>query len=213
MWRIFSQQIQQVLDGSKVRFPLDQETLFFNQLDQIADNFELSGNGFWLRISKGLLAQAKRQWQLGDNRSQQMGENIKWWAEQYPDKKIVVWAHTWHLTKEGNNQVNAGKVVSETFGDAYYMVHFSAEQGQYLSYIDLKNKQVAKLKQNSVEGFFKQTTSSAINYIENSGLSLQGSTMEAFANDYQKTLPASEWDTYWDGMFILKEITPATYQR
>ncbi|WP_269433027.1 hypothetical protein [Colwellia sp. TT2012] len=42
---------------------------------------------------------------------------------------------------------------------------------------------------------------------------LQGSTIEAFTNDYQQILAASEWSTYWDGMFILKEITPATYQQ
>lgn len=71
-----------------------------------------------------------------------MGENIKWWAEQYPDKKIIVWAHTWHLTKKGNRQINAGKLVSEAFGDAYYMVNFSGEQGQYLSYIDFKKKRL-----------------------------------------------------------------------
>ncbi len=37
--------------------------------------------------------------------------------------------------------------------------------------------------------------------------------MAVFANDYQSTLPASQWSTYWDGMFILEEITPATYQK
>jgi erythromycin esterase len=215
-WQVFSKQIQQVLDGSKVRFPIDQENVFFNQLDKLANNFEqhnsLDNNGFWFRISKGLAAQAKRQWNLGDNRSQQMGENIKWWAEQYPDKKIIVWAHTWHLTKEGNNQINAGKVVSDAFGDAYHMVHFSAEKGQYLSYIDLKNKDVTKPVKNSVEYLFSQVSPSQINYIENKGLLVQGSDLKAFANDYQDTLKASEWPTYWDSMFILKDITPATYQ-
>ncbi|NQZ26207.1 MAG: hypothetical protein HRT55_07820 [Colwellia sp.] len=52
-----------------------------------------------------------------------------------------------------------------------------------------------------------------INYIENKGLTLQGSDLEAFANDYQQTLTANEWSTYWHGMFILKEITPVTYQQ
>jgi erythromycin esterase len=212
-WQVFSMQIQQVLDGSKVRFAINEEAYFFAQLDKLASNFEQHDNGFWFRISKGLVAQAKRQWQLGDNRSQQMGENIKWWAEQYPDKKIIVWAHTWHLTKRGNNQINAGKLVSDAFGDAYYMVHFSGEQGQYLSYIDLKNKEVAKPTKNSVEHLFSQTSSSPINYLENKKLSLQESDIKAFSNDYKDTLPASEWATYWDGMFILKEITPATYQQ
>jgi erythromycin esterase len=216
-WQVLSNQIQQVLDGSKVRFSLEQENVFFNQLDKLANNFDkhdsLDNNGFWFRISKGLAAQAKRQWNLEDNRSQQMGENIKWWAEQYPDKKIIVWAHTWHLTKKGNNQINAGKVVSDAFGDAYHMVHFSAEKGQYLSYIDLNNKGVAKPVKNSVEYLFSQATTSQINYIENKDLLIQGSDLKAFANDYQDTLKASEWSTYWDSMFVLKEITPATYQQ
>ncbi len=216
-WQVFSSKIQQVLDGSKVRFPLDQENVFFNQLDKLANNFEqhdsLDNNGFWFRISKGVAAQAKRQWNLGDNRSQQMGENIKWWAEQYPDKKIIVWAHTWHLTKEGNNQINAGKVVSDAFGDAYHMVHFSAEKGQYLSYIDLKNKEVTKPVKNSVEHLLSQASTSQINYIENKGLLVQESDLRVFANDYQDTLKASEWPIYWDSMFILKDISPATYQQ
>ena len=212
-WRVFSMQIQQVLDGSNERLPSDQEKLFFTQFDKLASNFELHDNGFWFRISKGLIAQAKRQWKLADNRSQQMGENIKWWAEQYPDKKIIVWAHTWHLTKKGNNQINAGKVVSDAFGDAYYMVHFSGEKGQYLSYIDLKNKVVTKPTHNSIEQLFNQTKLSPINYIENKALSLEGSDMPVFSNDYKDVLPAREWATYWDGMFVLKEITPATYQQ
>ncbi|KGJ89063.1 erythromycin esterase family protein [Colwellia psychrerythraea] len=216
-WQLFSQQVQQVLDGSNSRFAKDEETVFFSLLDKLASNFDshnsLGNNGFWLRISKGLVAQAKRQWQLGDNRSEQMGENIKWWAEQYPDKKIIVWAHTWHLTKEGNNQINAGKVVSDAFGEAYYMVHFSGEQGKYLSYIDLKNKGVAKLTENSVEQTFNQAAIAPINFVENKGLLLKDRVMAAFANDYQTTLPANQWSTYWDGMFVLKEITPATYQQ
>jgi erythromycin esterase len=212
-WKKLSVQVQQVLDGSKVRFPEGEEALFFNQLGRLVTSFKQHGDGFWLRISKGLIAQAKRQWQMGDNRSQEMGENIKWWAEQYPDKKIIIWAHTWHLTKEGNNQVNAGKVVSDAFGDAYYMVHFTGDKGKYLSYIDLTNREVSKPNANSIERLVSQISQSPINYVENKNLTLQRGTMEVFANGYDTTLPASQWSTYWDGLFIVKEITPAIYKQ
>ena len=73
-WQVFAKQLQQVLAGSDVRFPIEQEQLFFSQLDTLATNFKqhnsLANNGFWYRITKGLVAQAKRQWQLVDNRSQ-----------------------------------------------------------------------------------------------------------------------------------------------
>ena len=212
-WQLFSQQIQQVLDGTTERFSLAQEQLFFEQLNRLTLNFKRADNGFWLRISHGLIAQAKRQWQLGDNRSQQMGENIKWWAEQYPDKKIIVWAHTWHLTKQGNEQINAGNVVHNTFGDEYYVVHFTGEQGKYLSYLDLTDKAVNQPQINSVEDTFIKHSNSPINYLENKSLALEQYDMAVFANDYQATLPAKQWSTYWDGMFILEDITPATYQK
>lgn len=54
--------------------PLGYEALFFSQLGVLATNFEqhnsLGNNGFWCRITKGLVAQAKRQWHLCDNRSE-----------------------------------------------------------------------------------------------------------------------------------------------
>lgn len=209
----FLKQIQAVLEGKNTRFPIIEEQKYFTELDKLADNFKHSDNGFWFRITKGLIAQSKRQWQLEDNRSKEMGENIKWWSAQYPDKKIIVWAHTWHLTKKGNNQVNAGQVVHSAFADEYYVVHFTGQQGEYLSYIDLANKLVEPLQSNAIEYQIAQMSSSAMNYVENKALPLTNSNMEVFANDYQQTLPASEWSTFWDGMFILKEITPATYKQ
>ena len=205
------QQIQAVLEGNTSRFPIAAEQAYFIELNKVAEHFRLSGHGFWFRITQGLIAQSKRQWQLEDNRSKEMGENIKWWSEQYPDKKIIVWAHTWHLTKKGNNQVNAGQVVHSAFAEQYYVVHFTGKQGEYLSYLDLSNKLVAPLQKSAIEYKLGEVSSSKINYLENKALPLENSTMAVFANDYQQTLPAKEWTTYWDGMFILKDITPATY--
>ncbi len=209
-WQIFSQQIQQVLNGSQQRLSSSDEQFFFAQLDKLNTSFKQSNNGFWSRISQGLSAQAKRQWQIVDNRSEQMGENIKWWAEQYPDKKIIVWAHTWHLTKQGNEQVNAGKVVHSAFGDEYYVVHFTGEQGKYVSYLDLSEKNVNQPREDSIEYALSNSSNSVISYLENKSLPLVGNDITAFSNNYQATLPAKQWSTYWDGMFILKDITPST---
>jgi len=60
---------------------------------------------------------------------------------------------------------------------------------------------------------FNETTSSSINYIEHKKLSLQDDEIKVFSNYYKDTLAASKWSTYWDGMSILKEITPVTYQQ
>ena len=213
-----------MLNGSTTRLPAQQEQLFFEKLSNIEQRFlaqsqgsEISkisatNNSFWYRIAKGLTAQAKRQWQIADSRSQEMGENIKWWAEQYPNKKIIVWAHTWHLTKEGNNQVNAGNVVSQAFGKDYYMVHFTGASGQYLDFIDLKNKAVDSPSENSIETIAVNNSTTNIEFLNVSDIKTKNSDIQIFANDYQQTLMANEWTKYWDGIFVIKQIEPATYQ-
>ena len=159
-WLLFRQQLQLVLDISTERLPAENENIFFAQLSQIqqallimsqqtktehnSDNYNQAG--FWFRISRGLEAQAKRQWKITDTRSQEMGENIKWWANQYPDKKIIVWAHSGHLYRAGYKQINAGQVVSEHFAEQYYMVHFTSNDGQFLNFVDMKIKDVLRSK-------------------------------------------------------------------
>ena len=210
-WFELSKKIQQVLDGSIDRLSLLDEKVFFQQLDTLALTFSTAKQGFWHRISKGLIAQAKRQWGIEDNRSLEMGENVKWWAEQYPDKKIVVWAHTWHLTKQGNQQVNAGQVISKHFKDQYYMVHYTAEQGEYLDYVDMSRQQVASYHKNSLESITSEQLTSPINFIDIESLALVEDTLQVFSNDYQQTLPSSEWAKYFDGIFVFKEATPSSY--
>lgn len=210
-WLKLSKQIQQVLNGLSERFIVKEEQLFFEQLDSLAVTFSKANKGFWFRITKGLIAQAKRQWGIEDNRSAEMGANVKWWAEQFPDKKIIVWAHTWHLTKEGDQQVNAGQVISQHFKDKYYMVHFTGEQGTFLNYIDMNKQKVASYEKNSIEWLTSKNLSSPINFIDVTSLTLLTNEFKVFANDYQQTLLSEEWNKYFDGIFVLKEITPLSY--
>ena len=212
-WSEFSNQIKKILNGSLVRMPLNDENAFFAQFDMLAEKFSSANEGFWFRITKGLAAQAKRQWGIEDNRSLEMGENVKWWAEQFPDKKIIVWAHTWHLTKEGNKEVNAGQVISEHFKEQYYMVHFTGEKGKYLDYVDMSLKEVESLTPNSLEGLISQYSSAPINFVDVTTLPLEKNKRTVFSNDYQQKLTSSEWGRYFDGVFILKNITPTAYLR
>ena len=205
-WEFFSENVQQVLNLSTTRLTSTEEKLFWKQLTKVQQTFKNDGEGFWYRITRGLEAQAKRQWKIMDNRSEEMGENIKWWAEQYPDKKIIVWAHTWHLTHEGNNQRNAGKVISETFGDAYYMVHFTGASGTYLDYIDLQNKSIKAPSKNSIENILYNHTATDISFVNTNNIVVENNNTEIFSNDYNQTIPLKNGDKYWDGFFFIKEI-------
>ncbi|GAA0820483.1 hypothetical protein KO495_13965 [Colwellia sp. D2M02] len=54
-------------------------------------------------------------------------------------------------------------------------------------------------------------SSAPINFIDMKDLSSAPGDLQVFANDYQQTLPSNEWRKYWGGIFIIKNITPATY--
>jgi len=222
-WQVFSDQIQQVLDVNSIRFNNEVESLFFKQLHDLQKIFLIDStlnvgeSGFWYRISKGLEAQAKRQWKIADNRSQEMGENIKYWAEQYPDKKIIVWAHTWHLTRDGGYQINAGQVVTEAFGEQYFMVHFTGAAGEYLDFVTMKNKMIKTDHNNMVETLLNNNTTENVSFLNlkslenNDDISSQQSTL-LFSNDYHQTLPAQQWSTFFDGLFYIRNIEAAHFE-
>ena len=197
--------------------------MFFKQLHELQQIFStdsalnIGDSGFWYRISKGLEAQAKRQWKIADNRSQEMGENIKYWAEKYPDKKIIVWAHTWHLTRDGGYQVNAGQIVTEAYGKQYFMVHFTGASGEYVDFVTMKNKVIKTTDKNMVETLLNDNTTENVSFLNlkslkpNNDISSQQSTL-LFSNDYKQTLPAHQWSTFFDGIFFIKNIEAAHFE-
>jgi len=222
-WPLFAEQIQQVLNVNTARYSAEVERLFFLNLDQLQNIFKtenplnVANSGFWHRITSGLEAQAKRQWQIADNRSKEMGENIKYWAEQYPDKKIVVWAHTWHLTRDGDYQTNAGQVVANAYAEQYFMAHFTSATGEYLDFVTMENKTITSIDEKSVERVWYKNISTDTAFLnlrtlsQNGKRALSGKT-KVFANDYQQTLPASEWTTFFDGIFFIKKAESANFQ-
>jgi erythromycin esterase len=218
-WSSFSNQLQKVLNVDTARLSEKQETLFFTLLSQLQTEFfsvkEIYNNSFWYRITKGLEAQAKRQWRISDNRSQEMGENVKYWAEKYPNKKILIWAHTWHLTHKGIDQINAGQVISEAYTDDYFMIHFTAASGEYLDFIDMEEKVVSPLSENSLEKIMEKNTQADISFLNIKSLNAQKTVNKQgtlmFGNNYKQTLKAQDWPTYFDGVFFLKNIKPANF--
>jgi erythromycin esterase len=75
-------------------------------------------------------------------RDRRMGENLVWLAQEiYPDRKMIVWAASFHLMREAAtidtgerdlnyaNVVPMGQVAFDALGDDYYSVMFTASRG------------------------------------------------------------------------------------
>jgi erythromycin esterase len=66
-------------------------------------------------------------------REQAMAENIKWLAEvAYPDEKIVLWAHNFHVTAAPHQPglVPMGHYLRQTFGDRVRLLGFAFDRGE-----------------------------------------------------------------------------------
>ncbi|MEW6991948.1 erythromycin esterase family protein [Colwelliaceae bacterium 6441] len=217
-WPLFTSQLQRVLNVDNTRLSPEEEKRFFKQIDQLKTTFSANQkHAFWYRITRGLEAQAKRQWQISDARSQEMGENIKYWAEKYPDKKMIVWAHSFHLMNQGLGQINAGQVAKEAFGKDYYMIHFTGASGDFLNFINMENTKVATPSNNSFEKLLNDNISSNIAFndirsLKQHNVTIKDKTTSVFANNYQQTVDIEQWTGFWDGLFFIKEIKPAHFK-
>lgn len=106
--------------------------------------------GFTRRLLENLLTldSVRRQAKSGSPadtnlRDRAMGENLAWLArEMYPDRKIIVWAASFHLMRnapqvkwlQGDGDyadtVTMGQVAAQRLGDDYYSLMFTAYGGQ-----------------------------------------------------------------------------------
>lgn len=208
-WPQTSHTIQAILNVSRERLELDQEAMFLQTITQIQDLFLSDNNLYWYRISKGLEAQAKRQWSIADTRSAEMGENIKWLAQQYPHKKMIVWAHIGHLSKKAGTGINAGQVIHQAYGDNYFVVHFTGASGSYVDFVDLQVKDITYPQADSLERTLANLNID-VGFVALSDLSIEDQTISAFTFNFGTPVTAPKWQTYWDGIFFINKIKPAS---
>jgi len=66
-----------------------------------------------------------------------MAENTTWWLEQLGDgAKIIVYAHNGHIAESlsETDSITMGQVLSETYGDDYVSIGFSACEGTLMTF-------------------------------------------------------------------------------
>ncbi len=211
-WKKFKQTTQEIIQLSKTRLSPKDEMVFFQQLKRVQRVFLTNRNKFWYRIAIGLESQAKRQWKISDSRSQEMGENIKWLISQYPNKKILIWGHTFHLSRLGVNEINAGEILSKAFGKQYLATQVTASAGSYLDFVNFKIKRVKQAENNSIESLLNKNIKTPYAFVDFRKLNVKEQETKMFSVNYHPTVEAKYWKKYWDGVFYIKQITPTNYQ-
>lgn len=211
-WQEIAAVLQSVIEINSKK-PNNTEAFFtlFTQLEAHAKGITARPD-FWQRILVGLKAQAKRQWQLEDRRSHEMGNNLVWQAQQHKTQKMIIWAHIYHLQKERNDGFgNAGKVMFDHYPKEYHVTHFTGAQGQFVNFISMKIDPVVSLSKNSVE-FKANKLGCDICILDVPTLLTQQPDDKVLLIDYATSAPLKTIAYKWDTLIHFANVTPSVQQ-
>jgi erythromycin esterase len=221
---------------AKAKGDLDQ---YINEVQKLQDGITAATQpgdqeaGYWIHILRSLSTQAEIAWRtnvvggvnnIGSDpeilnlRDVQMGQNLIWLAnEYYSDKKIIVWAHNWHIGRNwggvgmGYDQATVmGDVVWKALGNQIYTLGFTAYDGSY-GYWGGTPQTLGQPSENSLEDLmYKAGLNYAIvdfQHLDSSGSWLQ-EKMATWAIYYSEL--RADWTQIYDGIMFIKDMTPST---
>jgi erythromycin esterase len=185
---------------------------------------------FWIQMMESIEAFTQSEWtslEAGKRaRDEQMGRNLIWLArEWYPDKKIIVWAATFHnarnlrrldpglgnpaLKKSYETYTPMGEVVHQSLGKQMYSLGFTAARG--------KSKNLGQLID-----LLQPTPGSLEDLMERAGLENalvdfrsppRGGTWlrePLISRPLGYTEMKGDWSEVLDGMMFIREMAPST---
>lgn len=175
------------------------------------------------RILKYIYTDKKSYWKYTNSRDNRMALNLKWLSEwKYPGKKIIVWAHNYHISKYNghypepilNNASTMGCIFTRDtiLNNETYVLGFTSYQGT-AGRVNQEIYKLSKPKQNSFERWIDPNYRYAfvdfkryrlLNPSRKEMFYLAGSIM---GNEHH-TVNKALWTNIFDGIFYLKDMYP-----
>ncbi|WP_062058512.1 erythromycin esterase family protein [Aquimarina longa] len=219
-WQLFIKKTNEIFKMQRT-ITNTEKLLFYKTLEDIKKQLItipstntnlLEDTNFWLQIMASITSQAKRYW--GDiddiDRDRQMADNMSWLINNpFKGKKVIIWAHNFHIAKKVDNIKPMGYYLKKEFNKKMYSIGFIGYEGAYIDFVSGKNKKIKKPKKGSLEYSIKNTgIKNAIvdfNNLFNGGLWLKKPLEGRLANfnTYKAIYP-----DIFDGIFYIEQTTP-----
>ena len=151
-WAQFKRVLRKLIQGDYYHsIPTENEKEFLTEvlgslqteMDTFTDKEDDPTTLFWIQLLRSIEMQAASVWSADPEnpglqgmqlRDLQMGRNLIWLANKcYPDRKIIVWAATYHIMRNiflPGNVKPMGQTVWQTLGSQVYTLGFTAYEGQ-----------------------------------------------------------------------------------
>lgn len=171
---------------------------------------------FYSRLLQGLSAVANNMWknEVTNAHDIVMGDNLLWLLNsELKDKKIMVWGHFVHVNKKGftpTGEDNATSHLNKKLKEQSYVIHFAASTGAFNDFVSGK-PQVINNANSSAELHLITNNNQVYDYqfFTPEGINSLPTNLNFYGTDYKSKLPANNWQQYWDGLFVLKKVSPS----
>lgn len=169
--------------------------------------------GWWCRIVRSLVAQARDHWQGTSLRDTEMAENLHWLLEHpYRGHKAILWAHSAHadrIAPWGSHGLSMGKVLDGYYGDRYYVTDITVHDGRFLDYVAQQPVPVPPLAAGSLEAAFARL-GRPFGFVDLAGAHPpDGVTAAPMRSVDYRYLPITLANAGVDGLFYLETAVPA----
>ena len=140
-------------------------------------------------------------------RDRSMAANLRWLAAHgRPDQKIIVWAATAHIARQGAEGENTlGTEVAKDYGPRAFMLGFSAGGGSY-RYSSKKNVEIPPAPPGSMEARALEHAKGEAGYLGPKDLARLG-TVSGAAFDHANSV-ARDWSKLIDGLVVFRAARP-----
>ena len=153
------------------------------------------------------------------SRDKSMAANVEWLLAQYPEARVVLWAHNAHIKEWGQEKL-MGERLSERFGDDYFSLGFAFYGGDFRAEPSGGKPQAYSIQDapaQSVEGVFHTLGLPLF------ALDLRAAEQEApwlaapqdirtiigsVANDYQTSFLERQLPKEYDAVIFVDQMTP-----
>lgn len=213
---------------------LSKDTVFYNHiLDQLYQiqrelNSKIEKTNFWNQVMENFIQTALElkllpyDFYLGNNeRDFQMAKNLQWLnTVKFPNEKIIIWAHNYHISKFGGKYTDKFLNTAKTMGTVYtsdsfqlnntYILGFTSFQGQ-AGRITAKPSKVEKPNTNSFENWIPKSYNYAFidfkHFNSNNPENNEEFYMKGSVKGIHKNYSA-QWTKIFDGVFYIKDMYP-----
>lgn len=230
-WQSFDAQLRRLIDGEKSPGSLEAFQKMVERIKAaIAQQTKLDQQEaeFWEQQLTSMSDHCARQWtaetpdKLSLGRDAQMAENLVWLSNvRYPDRKIIVWAASFHIVRDppsievlGNPEMYAemiqmGELVDRSLGDQVFTVGFTAYDGRAGAYFRTKHP-----LNPPPEGTLESLMAAA--ELENALVPLKATADAAWLDDQLHARPLgyrwmrASWPKHFDAIIFNRTMKPST---